>query len=365
MLTLRALPGRADPGNSLLAAYHEGLARHWPLRRRMLARALAAAGKGGWSRAESLLLDDAVRAQGLSMRDRKGLHRLLNPGAFPFQANPLKNKQLFARIAEAAGLPVAEQWDPDREPLALWLGGQQDVIAKPSYRSKGQGVERFRRTAGGWKRDDASLDEVVVAAHLRAVREAGGVVQRRLPTHQALEDVSPGALPTLRVVTCLDEQGEPEACETALRLSAGGPRPVDNFNAGNLVLPVDGRGRCGPAWLGGGEGAATRHAAHPATGAPIAGRIMPDHDASLALALSAHRHFREGFTVIGWDIGLTAEGPVLVEGNWNPGTDIVQLVQGKGLGATRLGALYRHHLARLPAQRWRAAGAVEREPRRA
>ncbi|EQB31843.1 sugar-transfer associated ATP-grasp domain-containing protein, partial [Sphingobium ummariense] len=242
MLTLRALPGRADPGNSLLAAYHEGLARHWPLRRRMLARALAVAGKGGWSRAESLLLDDAVRAQGLSMRDRKGLHRLLNPGAFPFQTNPLKNKQLFARIAEAAGLPVAEQWDPEREPLALWLAGQQDVIAKPSYRSKGQGVERFRRTAGGWKRDDTSLDEVVVAAHLRAVREAGGVVQRRLPTHQALEDVSPGALPTLRVVTCLDEQGEPEACETALRLSAGGPRPVDNFNAGNLVLLVDGRG---------------------------------------------------------------------------------------------------------------------------
>jgi hypothetical protein len=50
---------------------------------------------------------------------------------------------------------------------------------------------------------------------------------------------------------------------------------------------------------------------------------------------------------------------VLIEGNWNHGTDIVQLVSGKGLDRTRLGELYRFHLRRLPDDAWRSARPVE------
>ena len=143
MPTLRALPGRGD--NDLLAAYRDGLTRHWPFRRHALARLLAATGQGGWTPTERHLLSDAVRQRGLSMRDRKGLHRLLNPGAFPFASNPLKNKQLFAEVAWAAGLTIAPACNPDRDDLAAWLAAERDIIAKPSFRSKGQGVERFWR----------------------------------------------------------------------------------------------------------------------------------------------------------------------------------------------------------------------------
>ena len=66
----------------------------------------------------------------------------------------------------------------------------------------------------------------------------------------------------------------------------------------------------------------------PVSGAYVFGG--PLFDRAQALAIRAHERFREGFTLIGWDIGLTAQGPVLIEGNWNPGTDIVQLVNGKG-----------------------------------
>lgn len=355
MLTLRALPGRSD--NDLLAAYHDGLKRHWPIAERAFGRALALAGQGGWTRGEVALLPDAVRRDGLSMKDRKGLHRLLNPGAFPLAANPLKNKQLFARVAGEAGLPVAAGCDPDRDNLNDWLSGQDDVIAKPSFQSKGQGVERFRRAGDAWQGTDGPVAPDVLAARLTAMWRAGGVIQRRLPTHAALLDLSPGALPTLRVVTCLDEAGTPEGCGLALRLSAGGARPVDNFNAGNLVLGIDAAGRCGPAWQSGAAGALDRH---PATGVAITGVAVPDLDAAIALALRAHQPFRAGFTVIGWDVGLTDAGPVLVEGNWNPGTDILQLVEGRGVADGRLGALYRHHLRALPVERWRRARAVQR-----
>ncbi|NWK95302.1 hypothetical protein DM806_06415 [Sphingobium lactosutens] len=355
MLTIRAVPHRDE--NSLLAAYHAGLRRHWPLGARTLAGLLARAGRGGWSSSERNLLPDAVRRAGLSMRDRKGVHRLLNPGAFPIAANPLKNKQLFAQVAQQVGLPVATACDPMRDDLDAWLANESDIIAKPSFRSKGQGVERFRRGADGWQGADGLIANDRLQARLRALWQAGGVIQRRLPTHAALADLSPGALPTLRVVTCLDETGAPEACALALRLSAGGARPVDNFNAGNLVLGIDDQGRCLTAWLGGSD-KPTAHDRHPTTGAAIAGTLVPDLAEAIALACRAHLAFA-GFTVIGWDIGLTSDGPMLVEGNWNPGTDILQLVSGQGLADTRLGALYRHHLEQVSIERWRGAAVVQ------
>ncbi|MEK7343478.1 MAG: sugar-transfer associated ATP-grasp domain-containing protein [Pseudomonadota bacterium] len=361
MLTQRALPVRPDRTNSLLALYHDGLARHWPASRRLAGHALWAAGRGGWSPAEQLYLGEQVRAHGLSMRDRKGLHRLLNGGAFPLRVNPLKNKQLFAERGH--GLPLPDAWD-GRTDLRHWLEGQQDIIAKPSFRSKGQGVERFTREGALWRSGEKRQTAVPLAVRLSALARRGGVIQTRLPTHGALADLSPGALPTLRVVTCVDGAGVARVCATALRLSAGGPRPVDNFNAGNLVLAVDASGRCGPAWRSGGNAAPpSRHSRHPLTGAAIEGATLPDHDAALALAIAAHDRFRDGFTVIGWDIGITAAGPVLIEGNWNPGTDILQLVEGRGLSQSPLGALYRDALARLSPDVWRSARAVEREPR--
>lgn len=361
MLTLRALPLRSDGGNPLLRAYHDGLARHWTPVQRLMGHILSVIALGGWSRDERLYLGAAVRRQGLSMRDRKGLYRLLNPAAFPLTTNPLKNKQLFARMA--VGLPLPDACDLDVDDLDTWLAGQDDIIAKPSYRSKGQGVARFTRDGDRWRSDARRITTPLLAAHLRRIWRQGGVIQTRLPTHAALVDLSPGALPTLRVVTCLNEEGVPEICDVALRLSAGGPRPVDNFNAGNLVLAVDADGRCDTAWRSGGKRVPSRHRRHPATGATIEGMGLPDYAAARALAIQAHGQFRHGFTLIGWDIGLTAQGPVLIEGNWNPGTDIVQLVNGRGVGESRLGVLCGHALGRLTSADWRAARAVQRDRR--
>ena len=314
-------------------------------------------GRGGWSAAERFLLPAPVRQSGLSMRDRKGLHRLLNPAAFPFGGNPLKNKQLFAAKAEGVGLPIPPSCPVVAGNLSDWLASETDIIAKPSFRSKGQGVERYQREGQGWRGPSGAVGDTELRARLLDLWRKGGVIQRRLPTHESLAPLSPGALPTLRVVTCLDEGGLPEACDLALRLSAGGPRPVDNFNAGNLVLGIDEQGYCGVAWRSAG-GRPVALERHPATGAKIMGAAVPDLGEAIALAVRAHRAFAD-FTVIGWDVGLTCAGPVLVEGNWNPGTDILQLVSGRGLSDTRLGDLYRHHLAHVPVERWQGAQVVE------
>jgi hypothetical protein len=83
--------------------------------------------------------------------------------------------------------------------------------------------------------------------------------------------------------------------------------------------------------------------AHPDTGAAITGRVLPLWDEVLALAAQAHRAFADR-TVIGWDIAITADGPVLIEGNSGPDVDLLQRPMRRGLGCGRLGELMAFHL---------------------
>jgi hypothetical protein len=118
---------------------------------------------------------------------------------------------------------------------------------------------------------------------------------------------------------------------------------VDNMKAGGLIAPVELKsGRLGEAWKGYGGGPCVRH---PATGAEIAGRTLPDWPAAVALAERAHAVAFADYTLVGWDIGLTEDGPVLIEGNSKPGVLMPQRAARRGLGEGRYGALIAHHLA--------------------
>jgi hypothetical protein len=56
-------------------------------------------------------------------------------------------------------------------------------------------------------------------------------------------------------------------------------------------------------------------------------------DAVLALAISAHRVFSQ-FPSVGWDVAITSDGPVLMEGNYDWGVNLVQQPGERPLGAT-------------------------------
>ena len=358
MPVLRCLPPASCRENGLLAIYHDRLRVHWRWTDRILGSCLAALGIGtGWSATERRFLPPGVRLAGLSMADRRGVHRILNPSGCPLSGNILRNKALFAHHLAEHQLPAPVTFDPMADDLGTWLEMRHAIIAKPGYSSKGRGVAAFRRSSDRWHGPVGTFDTVELAGHLLSYLARYGVVQELLVTHEQLADLSPGALPTLRIVTCRDEKGEPEDCVTVLRLGSG-VRPVDNFNSGGLAVRLDRSGRCEAAFRASGRAAETI-SFHPATGARIVGFRVPNLEDAVALAKRAHGTLPDGYAVVGWDIGLTERGPMLVEGNWNPGTDIIQLVDDVGLDQTRLGELYRFHLKRTPDHLWRAARAIE------
>lgn len=246
----------------------------------------------------------------------------------------LADKRRFAARCEAMGLPHPEtvatagngevhvRSDPADRPL----------IAKPAMGEGGDGLRLLGPIA------DASA----LAARLRDCK-APTLVQPLIRVHPDLAGISLGALPTVRIVTLLDEAGAPETVSATFRCASDPRARVDNMKAGGLIAPVDlDDGRLGTACFGYGGG---DHDLHPATGAPIAGRILPDWLDAVALARRAHSEAFPEYALIGWDVALTPDGPVLIEGNGKPGVLMPQRAARRGLGDGRYGALLAHHLA--------------------
>lgn len=172
------------------------------------------------------------------------------------------------------------------------------------------------------------------------------LLQPRLVNDPSLRAVSNGALATVRVLTCLNERDAPEVMGAVLRMAMGANRTVDNLHAGGIASAVDlASGRLGPATNLGMNASLGWLSAHPQSGAPIEAQTLPRWREVLALARRAHMAFAD-HALVGWDIAVTAKGPVLVEGNSGPDLDIMQRVSREPLGAGRLGELICLHLDR-------------------
>jgi hypothetical protein len=277
------------------------------------------------------------------------------------RAAPLTDKVGFARHAGRAGLPVVPTLavlPPGAGAADLPgadLGGADlpgaDLFVKPAAGKGGRGAQKWAyapdRDSLRWPGHPVGVPRVELLAYL-AGTSAGQplLVQPCLANHPELAELALDAVPTCRVVTILDESGEPEPVVAIFRMPAVPGTVVDNLHRGGIAAPV----ALDSGVLGAASGYATsgppaRRTHHPATGAAIAGRKLPAWDEVVALAVRAHRAFRPR-VLVGWDISIGPAGPVLVEGNEQPGVDGLQRLHDRPLGSHRFGELLAWHLDR-------------------
>lgn len=132
----------------------------------------------------------------------------------------------------------------------------------------------------------------------------------------------PGSVNTVRLLTIRGR-----LCAAAVRMGVGG-NFVDNGGAGGIFAGVD--VDTGIVSTRGADLLEHRFLLHPTTGVTIPGFQIPQWEQVCrtvqdAIALSPET------VIVGWDVAITENGPLLIEGNAYPGVQIMQTAGREGL----------------------------------
>jgi hypothetical protein len=226
-----------------------------------------------------------------------------------------------------------------------------DLFSKPTNWQSGNGAERWMWDGDGHyvgsdrsARDGAAL--VAELAQRSADLNRPVVLQRFLRTASAVADLTPGACCTARILTMGSPGGPPEVLLAFYRMPTGAEVAVDNFALGGLAAPIDvATGRLARAIPKDFRLLPAGTDRHPNTGAVIEGRQLPFWPEAVDLVLRGHTAIDwKGVPVIGWDVALLDEGPVLIEGNNVPCSTANQMIMGGPLGDTPFVACLNAHL---------------------
>lgn len=287
---------------------------------------------------------------------QRAINRRLNRGARP--PGLWGDKLLFDAMMRGAGLPTPplQAVVTSAAGVGAWrrLGSAAEIAAflrtdaryplfgKPVRGEQSRGIASVSAYLADGDRvrfgDGAELDAEAFAAHLWAAAGRDGyLLQDRLAPHPEIADVSAGGLNTVRFVT-VTAGGRPEILYAVWKIAAPGAPTDDGLYPGALKGWID--AETGLV-LRAQQGAWIDHQtvdAHPATGAQIVGRRLP-HWAAARRTVLAAAALTPSFRILGWDLALTKAGPVLLEGNGDPGHRVAQTASGQGALTPRFRAM--------------------------
>jgi len=139
------------------------------------------------------------------------------------------------------------------------------------------------------------------------------VVQRPIRQHPLFDALSPQSVATLRITTARDPAGAFSVRGAFLRLGRAGRDCVVAAEAFDVIV----KGADGALDELGYDGEWRALAAHPDTGAPLSGLVVPHFRRVLEFCLSLHAKVPH-VSVVGWDVAITSDdGIALIE--WNGG----------------------------------------------
>lgn len=258
---------------------------------------------------------------------------------FALSRHALRHGLAMPRLALAAdpsGLVYPES-GPELPPVDLYLKPRSGPVRGDTERWDHAGEGRWLHPTG----DSLGEGELVERFLSLAKRRGRGiVVEQQARNHPDIVALSGRVLATIRIVTWREETGGIEATDAILRMATARRGARELSEPGRIGAPIDlASGRLGEAVDLGAPLPGPRLASHPNTGAGIAGRLLPFWPEARELAVRAHASLPPGAPLVGWDLALTGDGPLLIEAHAMPGLDMLQRVLGRGLAAGRFGAI--------------------------
>ena len=199
--------------------------------------------------------------------------------------------------------------DTNADDLAAFLDKYSDIIAKPLEGSSGQGIERF--TKEHWAQD--------VPAFLGELLDKNiGIIEERVIQHPKMMELCPTSVNTIRIATLL---GDKKQGIVYAFLRIGNGRVMDNVDCGGMAARVD--LDSGKLLTVGADKQGNTFTEHPMTHTPIIGFEVPYFAEAKEMCLRAAQKVPQ-MRFVAWDVAVTENGPVFIEGNSFPSHAVPQ-----------------------------------------
>lgn len=164
---------------------------------------------------------------------------------------------------------------------------------------------------------------------LRANFAKGYIFQKFMSPHADIRAICGDRLATVRVIT-LATEASPKVFRACWKIPAGANAADNYWRKGNLLAQIDvAQGQVLRVLSGTGLDL-LHHDRHPDSGTPLIGFPLPHWQRLLETAIEAAR-LMQHVPLIGWDIAVLDEGPVIIEMNECPDFVMVQLADGRGI----------------------------------
>ncbi|MBQ3149885.1 MAG: hypothetical protein IJB86_01420 [Clostridia bacterium] len=195
------------------------------------------------------------------------------------------------------------------EKLEKLCKGKKEIVAKPRDEMCGKGIEMINPA------DYSSIRELY--DHLQDIN--AGLIEDSIVQHPQMNLLYPDSINTLRMVTL--NNGKAVTLVLAVCRMGNGAR-VDNFLNGGMMTRIN--TETGELMYDAVNAMNDVFSHHPVTGTKVVGFRIPMWDRCVETAKKAALVCPQvGY--VGWDIAVTPDGPVLVEGNEFPGHCLYQL----------------------------------------
>lgn len=167
-------------------------------------------------------------------------------------------------------------------------------------------------------------EEVDISEFIKTLNGSAYLLQERIPAqHPAINRLHPHAINTLRIITIKDEKtGNITNYPPLLRVGTGHSH-VDNWATGGLAIGVDAEKKCLRKYGFFKPYYGTKASVHPDSGIVFEGYQIPYLDEAIEMSKRFHR-LLPTIQSIGWDVAITEQGPIFIEGNDNWEISLIQ-----------------------------------------
>ena len=237
-----------------------------------------------------------------------------------FFSNKVEFNKCFADYIKRDWLYVLES---SSEELLAFLNKNDRIIVKPIGSTKGIGIYILDRNIA----DEEIIKEIYGKDYL---------LESFIEQHS---QISFGAksVNTIRINTIVDSKGEVHILKAGLRCGVG-DSIVDNYSAGGVVYPINIEyGRI--EGVGINKTIEDRIYVHPGTNIFMIGREIPFWQELIIMVEKAAKKIPQ-VRFVGWDVAITNNGPVIIEGNTRPGASLIEY-QGEKRGFYKQMLLYK------------------------